>query len=112
MIMRNKFAVTVGLTDTQVLGPNPRRIKVIFSPPVTNRYTIGIGDEPAVLDSGITVPPGSQPFTLDCAGAMGEGIRAISAVAPQVVSGVEIFEACPWVIPEWSESDYATHRRW
>lgn len=56
-------SVVVAVTSTQLLGPNPRRSGIVFSPPSANRISISFG-ESAVLDTGITVMPDSTPILL------------------------------------------------
>lgn len=64
---RDQQTVIVGITDTRLLGPNPRRHSLLLIPPpvgAANRYTVSFAN-PAVLDQGINLSPGSLPFLLD-----------------------------------------------
>lgn len=91
---RDQRSVVIGTSDTQLLGPNARRVGLILSAPPTNRITIQFGDSPAVLDQGITLYPAGPPLVLmDGASAQWarEGVRAISAVAAQNVNVVDVF---------------------
>lgn len=54
---------SVDTTDSPLLGPNPRRWALIFSAPLTNRYTLSF-KRAAVLDEGITVYPTTLPLVL------------------------------------------------
>lgn len=94
-LYRQEVHALVGITDSPLLGPNPYRVGLIISAPLTNRFTISFDGVAAVLDQGITIYPGSNPFFLppdprQC--WLTESIRAISAVAGQVVNIVEIME--------------------
>lgn len=85
------FNVAVAMTDTPLLGPNPDRFAVTFSPPAANRYTISFGNSVA-LDAGVNVPAASQALTLtavDVGNGIKEPIHAIFAVAGATVCGVE-----------------------
>lgn len=85
--------VTVGLTDTPLLGPNPQRKALILVAPSTNRYTVSFNGT-AVLDAGLTIYPGQAPVVIDRDTygdwTFGE-VRAISAVAPQPVTVIDVF---------------------
>lgn len=86
-----RVTVTVDVTDILLLRGDANRISVLIVPPLTNRFTIRMG-ETAVLDSGITLYPGIQPLTLTLWEhgqlVMGE-LRAIGAVAAQEVTVYE-----------------------
>lgn len=91
---RNAFTVSVDTADSPLLGSNPRRVGLIFSAPPTNRFTLSFGGT-AVLDQGLTLYPAGNPLVLPTCtigGSLSESIRAISAVAAQNVSGIEILE--------------------
>lgn len=53
-------SVAVGTTSTRLLGPNQRRRGLIFSPTNLNRCSIAFG-QAAVVASGYTIQPGTQP---------------------------------------------------
>jgi hypothetical protein len=94
-LYKQEVHAPVGLTDSPLLGANPYRVGLIISAPLTNRFTISFSEGVAVLDGGITLYPGATPLFLppdprQC--WLTEPIRAISAVAPQVVNIVEIME--------------------
>jgi hypothetical protein len=94
-IYRDKRVVSVGTTDTPLLGPNKKRVGVIISCPSTNRITIDFGI-PAVLDQALTMYPSGQPvqlFVRDWGDAIKEEIRAISAIATQNVTIFDLFTA-------------------
>lgn len=60
---RDQRVVTIGTTDSPLIGTNPKRTGVTFISHATNRYTVNIAG-PAVLDQGITVYAGQRPITL------------------------------------------------
>ena len=83
------------VNSTQILGPNVKRRAVIINAPPVNRVTISLTNS-AVLDQGITLYPGGQPFqiTTGNVGRALEGpISAISAVAPQNVTIIDVMDA-------------------
>jgi len=80
--------VSVQITDTAIIGPDPNRVGLILSPGPTNRYSIAFGTA-AVLDQGLTIPPGVSPLILsleDLGDLITLDIRGISAVAPQTIT--------------------------
>jgi hypothetical protein len=86
------FAVSVGTSDSPLLGPSESRVAIILSGPLTNRFSISFGGS-AVLDQGTTLYPTGAPIILsenDLGDGIRGAIRAISAVATQAVSGHEV----------------------
>ena len=100
MLYRQQFSVSVGLTDTPLLGPNERRVKLIISAPAANRLTLSFNGA-AVDKAGVTLYAGNPPLVLDeehIGQAIREEIRAIMAVAGETIGGLDIFEVacdCP-----------------
>jgi hypothetical protein len=90
---RDQRTVSVGTTDSPLLGPNPQRKAIIFVAPATNRYTVSFTGA-AVLDQGLTIYPGQPPMNLDrdvYGDAFIEEVRAISAGVAQIVSVIDVF---------------------
>jgi len=92
-LMRDQLSVVIGTADTELLGPNEKRMAIYISAPATNRFTLSIKG-PAILDQGITIYPGQAPFYLTyerIGQAIREGIQAISSGAAQNVNIWDIF---------------------
>ena len=92
-LRRDARSVSVGLTSTQLVGPNLKRFALLIGAPLTNRVTLSFGG-PAVLDQGITLYPLGQPLLLlfDYLGdALHEDVFAITTAGAQTVGFVDVF---------------------
>jgi hypothetical protein len=92
-LLKDQRFQSVGLTDTQLLGPNFKRLAVLISAPLQNRITLAFG-MPAVLDQGITLYPGAAPLylTMDMIGqSIREEIHAITTVGAQSIGALDLF---------------------
>lgn len=72
---------TLGVTSSQIAGPQSNRKELIFSPPTAGRYSLAFG-EAAVLDSGITIFAGDHTHKLspeDCAVDVTQSVNAIAS---------------------------------
>ena len=89
---RDHRGVTVGLTDTQIAGPNAKRFALVIGCPLTNRVTIDFG-RPAVMDQGITLYPSGAPLILlyeHVGQAIREEIHAITTAGPMSIGVLDI----------------------
>lgn len=90
------FGAVVGVADTEVLGPNPRRVSVTFSSDTAVEYWIAFG-QPAVVNQGIRVPPNTTALVL----GGNTGREAITGAIHVIAGGAatipitEMYEACP-----------------
>jgi hypothetical protein len=53
----NEYSVSIATTSTVLLSPNPKRIALLISAPLTNRFTLSLRGSAAVLDAGVTLFP-------------------------------------------------------
>jgi hypothetical protein len=93
-VLRNQQSVQVGTVSTQLLGPNPNRIGLVFGTPQTNRVTVSLTGD-AVLDRGLPLFPGTAWQTLmdeKMVGAFTEPVSAIAAVAAEWITVVELIK--------------------
>jgi len=90
---RSASFTSVLLTDTELLGPNPKRFALMIGSPVANRVTLSFGG-PAVLDQGVNLYAGGPPLFLvwdHLGNSMREEVRAISTVANATIGVVDWF---------------------
>lgn len=85
------FGVTVGITDTVILGANIGRRSFTVSPPAAGRVTVTFGHA-AVIDQGSTIYAGTAPRTWHW-DDFGEMIRSeIHAIADAAGRNVGVLE--------------------
>lgn len=82
------LSVTTG-ASVELLGPNPGRLYLIFSPPTSSRYTLGFG-RPAVVDQGLTVLSTSTIVIIPGEVWRGE-INVFQAVGTAFINVVEVY---------------------
>lgn len=87
---------TVETTSGGLISAVPDRVAIILNSPPANRYTIS-QEGTAVIDQGITIHPVIHPVTLTLE-SHGDAVRkawnAISAVANQAVTWIEVYGDC------------------
>lgn len=87
-------AISVGTSSGFLLSPSPNRVALIFSAPLTNRFTVSLAFPTAVLDQGITLYPAGNPVTLtveEHGDIVTRAWAAISATASQTATVIEVF---------------------
>lgn len=85
-------SVSVGLTSTVIIGPNPKRHALILTGVAAQDTSYGFGED-AVLNRGLTFPNATMPMVLkydDLGDALYQSVRAITEIAPGVVGIVEL----------------------
>lgn len=89
------LSVAVGTTDTVILGPNPLRSGVIFSPTSLNRCGVSFG-EAAAIGEGLTLYPGTQlPIVTrnQIGSSITQDIHAIFETAGETLGIIEIMDS-------------------
>lgn len=93
--MVNVRTVNVLTAATPLLGPSEHRIGVVIASPLTNRFVIS-PDPDVALGRGITLYPAGgvwEAYEYQWGNALNQPFFAISAVAPQNVTVMEILKA-------------------
>lgn len=89
-VLQTKAAIAVA--SGQILGPNPYRLGLLISCPVTNRVDVTFG-KPAEANSGVTLYPAREPVWMPKAwigDAITQPIFAIATGGTDVIGISEI----------------------
>lgn len=80
------YSASADGTSRVALPPNQNRVAIILSSHATERYSIAFG-EPAILDTGLTMQPLTEPVILSAGilgSALADEIRIVASGAANI----------------------------
>ena len=98
-LARDARTITVSsTTSTQIAGPNPRRVRIAISAPLSNNVNVELNG-PATATAGWPLTTGGFPLVLGDGETLGEIGMSIQAIA--LGGAATVYVVDEFIPPEW-----------